>query len=166
MTVNSLIGRPPQGHFIIRELRSSDAQACKVFFGHLDRQDIRTRFATIHFSIDKFLPKLTGPNKGVAFAAFDAAAMILGVINLAHLNSNSSEVAIIVRPDYKRRGIGRSLVARALQYAEHDGLYQVIGYVSVENLATLALAHAMGFQRIRLDRFFIEVSRSISLKHV
>jgi len=165
-TINSLAGRPLQSHFTIRELLSSDAQACKVFIHHLDRQDIRMRFASLHLSIDHFLLAPTGANEGVAFAALDAAEMILGVVNLAYLNSDSAEIAVIVRSDYKRRGIGRSLVAHAIQWAEGNGLSQVIGYVPVENKAVLALARVIGFQSSRWDSFLIEVSRSISSKPV
>lgn len=166
MTMNSLIGRPPRVHFTISELRTSDAHACNVFSHHLDRQDIRMRFASLHFSIRHILPGLTGANEDAAFAAVDAAEMILGVVNLAYLISDSAEVAVIVRSDYKRRGIGRSLLAHAIQRAEYDGLSRLIGYVLAENRAMLALARAMGFQSIRRDEFFIEIRRSISSRPV
>jgi GNAT superfamily N-acetyltransferase len=166
-TMNSLIVRAAHGHFTIRELRAADAQACDVFFRHLDREDIRMRFASLrHFSIHDFLPRLNRVNANVAFAAFDAAEMILGVINLVDLSYDSAEVAVIVRSDYKRRGVGGSLLAHVIQRAECDGRSRLIGYVLAENQAMLALARVMGFQSTRWDSFFIEVSRSISSKPV
>jgi GNAT superfamily N-acetyltransferase len=162
---NSPIVRPVHGHFIIRELHAPDADACDVFFHHLDRTDIRMRFASSrHFSIHDFLPGLGRVNAGLAIAAFNAAEMILGVLNLVRLNSDSAEVAVIVRSDRKRRGIGRSLIAHVIQRAEDDGLSQLNGYVLAENQPMLALARVMGFQSSRWDSFFIEVRRSISSK--
>jgi acetyltransferase len=152
-----------QGHVTICELRPSAAQACSVFFHHLDRQDIRMRFASPRrFLLDDFVPGQSGATAGVAFAAMDAAATILGVVNLADLRSDAAEAAVIIRSDYKRRGIGRSLLAHAIGWAAGKGLSHVDGYVLAENQAMLALARAMGFQRTRWDSDFIRVTRPVS----
>lgn len=156
--MNSPIVRPSRGRFTIRELRASDVQACNVFFDHLDRHDVRMRFASPRtFSFHHFLPGLARTDEGVAFAAVDAAEMILGVVTLVYLNSGSAEVAVIVRSDYKRRGIGSSLLGHIIQRAEDDGLSELVGYVLAENQAMLALARVMGFQSSRWDSFFSEV---------
>lgn len=152
--------------FAIRELRAPDARARCVFVQHLDPQDIRMRFASSHVSVHHIFPGLAGAHEGSAFAALDSAQTILGVVNLAWLSSDTAEVAVIVRSDYKRRGIGRALLAHALQWAEDRGLTHVVGHVLPENEAMLALARVMGFQNIGWDSIFFEVWRRVSAKAV
>jgi len=160
--LNSPLGRCLRGKLSIRELRGADAPECENFFHHLDREDIRMRFASAHFSFRYFLPGPTGTGEGVAFAALDAAATILGVIHLADLDGASAEVALIVRSDCQRRGIASLLLAHAIHWAASKGLAQLIGLVLTENRAMLALAQRMGFHNRRRDGYFVEIARPIS----
>ena len=106
----------------IRELRISDTRACTVFIQHLERQDLRMRFASPHFSIDHFLPGCVGALRRASFAAFQGARTILGIANLIHLNPDKGGAAVIVRSDYKRHRIGRSLLAQVMQSARDAGM--------------------------------------------
>lgn len=157
--IHSLCGG---SHFAVRELLTSDAQACNVFLDHLDPQDVKLRFGSLHSTPRYLLPSRGAANQGAAFGALDAAGAILGVANLEYVNSDLAEAAVIVRSDYKRHGIGRSLLEQTIKRAVEDGASQVTGYVLAENKAMLSLARAMGFQSIRWDEFYIEVSWLIS----
>lgn len=149
--------------FMIRDLQASDARACELFFKSLDSHDVRMRFASPKaFSVDLFLPGSGGTAAGVAFAAVDPMDAVLGVINLVCLSSDSAEVAIVIRSDRKRRGIGRSLLAHVIQRASRDGLTQLLGHVLAENRPMLALARRMGFRSLRWNSFSIVVSRPLS----
>lgn len=161
-TTTSLRGRPPEDLFIIRALDESDAEACDRFCRQLDRDDIRRRFGTLRCPSRNFLPVHDGASERVAFAALDGSQDILGVLSLSHLSAGLAEVAVIVRSDHKRRGIGRSLLAHAIEYAEQDGLAQLVGYVIAGNAPMLALARQMGFRSLRWDEFLVEVRRSVS----
>jgi GNAT superfamily N-acetyltransferase len=166
-TINSPIVRPPHGQSSIRELRTAGAQACNVFVEHLNRHDTRRRFASSWtYSFHHFLPGFARAHEGMAFAAVDATEMILGVVTLAYLNCHSTEIAVIVRSDCERCGIGRSLLAHVVQRAGDDGLSELVGYVLVENQAMLALARVMGFQSSRWDSLFFEVRQLVSAKEV
>jgi GNAT superfamily N-acetyltransferase len=145
----------------IRELRASDAQACYVFFKHLHPDDVRMRFASPRaYSFSLFLPCIAG--RSLAFAAVNAADMIVGVANLVHLSPSTAETALAVRSDHKRRGIGRSLLGQVLRHAEEDGLSQLSGSVLADNKEMLAFAEAMGWRRIGRNGLFIIVGRQIS----
>jgi len=158
-TSNARTLRPPPCLFAIRELGIDDLPACNLFFSRLDPQDVRLRFGSLRFSMSAFLPGFTGAPEGVAFAAWDAAGMILGIVTLASLSTAAAELAVIVRSDCKRRGIGRALLAHAIRWADGHGLSHILGYVLVENKAMLALARALGFQPVRWDSSFFEVRR-------
>ncbi len=162
MSVHSLIIRPPHGPFTIRELGASDTEACRVFVDHLDRQDIRLRFATQHVSMDYLVPALGGASEDVAFAALDASEAILGVVNLARLNAAVAELAVMVRSDCKRRGLGRSLLVHALGCAAARAQSQVFGLVLVENEPMLALARNLGFETARWDGLYVEVRSALT----
>lgn len=153
-----------RGSFTIRNLRASDAQACERFFRHLDPQDVRMRFAGRRgYSTDLFLPETDRTFATAAFAAVDPTDAVLGILNLVTLGPDTAEIAIIVRSDRKRRGIGRSLLAHVIQRAPPTGVTQFIGYVLAENQPMLALAQTMGFIRLKREAFFIIVRRSLSL---
>ena len=153
-----------RGSFSIRNLRTSDAQACEHFFGHLDPQDVRMRFAGRRgYSTDLFLPETDRAFDSAAFAAVDPTDAVLGILNLVSLGRDTAEAAVIVRSDRKRRGIGRSLLEHVIQRSPSTGITQFIGYVLAENKPMLALAQSIGFIRLRREGFFIIVRRSLTL---
>jgi len=152
----------PSPNFDIRALLIDDQEACERFCQQLDVGDIRMRFASPQAAIQYVLPGLSGPGSDVAFAAIEAAGSIVGIVNLAVLESDMAEVALIVRSDRKRCGIGRALLTRAIAHSQSIGIAQLAGYVLAENRPMLELARSMGFESRRWDRFFIEVSRSIA----
>lgn len=157
-----LIDRPSQAGLKIHELRASDALACNSFTQRLESHDLRMRFASLHYSINYLIPELAGVKSGAVLAAVDAAGEILGIVNLAYLGPDSAELAIIVRSDCKRRGIGRLLIAGAIQQARENGLSLIIGYVLAENKVALSFAQAMEFRFIRFDDLFVEVNFPVS----
>jgi acetyltransferase len=152
-------GSPPFREIDCRELQVSEKRACEEFFRHLDPQDIQTRFGSARISVE---PMCCEPPGRHAFAAFDVSREILGVSHLAYLSSGSAEIAIVVRSDCKRRGVGRSLLAYVILWAEHRGLSEIISYVDANNHAALALASAMGFQGAQWDLYLCELTLSVA----
>jgi len=153
---------PRQSSFVIRALRAAEAEACEAFCSELDWRDISMRFGSRHFSIAHFLPDRDPPTTRISLAAVDAAEMILGILNLAYLSASSAEIALIVRTDCKRRGIGRSLVAHAIDWANTHHVSLLVGHVSAENRAALSLARAMRFESVKWDSFSVEVRRLLA----
>lgn len=145
--------------FMIRDLHDSDARACELFFTSLDSHDVRMRFA----SPRTYSSGLFFRDSGAAtVAAVDPMDAVLGIVNVVPLSADSAEIAIIIRSDVKRRGIGRSLLAHVIERMSRDGFKQLLGHVLAENQPMLALARRMGFQSLRWDSLFVVVSRALS----
>ncbi|MGH7015102.1 MAG: GNAT family N-acetyltransferase [Stellaceae bacterium] len=119
------------------------------------------RFGLLRLSAQHRISELVRPNPGIAFAALDAAGTILGILSLGFQGGDIAEIAVTVRSDCKRRGIGRALLEYGIEWAERHGLTQLIGYVLAENRAMLALAHRMGFQAVLADPYHLELRRSV-----
>ncbi len=147
------------GSVVIRELCSADRGACAQFLSRVDRHDLRMRFSAMQSCALQFLAGAGG--RDTALAAEQEGAGILGIVNIAGLGSGSAEVALIVRSDQQRRGMGRALLTHALRWAEARGVARLLGYVSVENKPMLALARSMGCQLVRWDSYYIEASRLV-----
>lgn len=144
---------------MIREFRKLDSAAFDAFASRLERPDIGLRFGALSLSADYFLPK---DPAGTAFAAVDGGCAILGILNLEPLNAEAIEMALIVRSDRKRRGIGRALVARAIRWAEARGLSEMIAYIQPENGAAVALVREAGFQGVARIDLFIAMRRLLA----
>lgn len=81
----------------------------------------------------------------------------------------SVEASIYVRHDMHRRGIGRALLQDLIQRARNLGHHTLIGGVSADQTASLALQESLGFQRVahlkevgykfgqRLDVIFLQL---------
>ena len=145
--------------FRIREWRPSDRPHQDTFLRHLARDDIRMRFGVTHLFAEDLFPATASARRGSAFAAWDGSDAIVGVANLMLLDAASAELAVIVRSDRKRRGLGRALIVHSLRSAALRGLVRVVGYVLAENTPMLTLARAMDFRCVHRDASLVEVSR-------
>jgi L-amino acid N-acyltransferase YncA len=84
----------------------------------------------------------------------------------------SVEASIYVRHDMHRRGIGRALLLDLIQRSRELGFHTLIGGVSADQTASLALQENLGFQRVahfkevgykfgqRLDVIFLQLMLS------
>jgi acetyltransferase len=75
------------------------------------------------------------------------AAEFAAVVHLAADPDNErAEFAILVRSDLHRRGIGRVLMTRLIEYARARHLTEIFGHVLRENMAMLGLCGTLGFE--------------------
>ena len=84
----------------------------------------------------------------MAFISFDPAEpeAIIGVARLmADPDVHSAEYAIIVRTDWKGRGLGYALMNRLLNFASERGIATIFGEVLRENHSMLNMARDLGF---------------------
>jgi acetyltransferase len=123
----------------IRRLRPDDLGAYVRFAHRLEPEDVRLRFGRILRWTDDCVRAIL--DKGEAFAAFDRLGEILGVARLVE-----GEVALIVRSDLKRHGIGRALLDRLVAHAVEHGMSELVGHFLAENHPAIALAHGAGFR--------------------
>jgi len=58
----------------------------------------------------------------------------------------TAELSIYVAPSYQRRGIARTLLARAIERSPSFGLRTLVGFIFGHNHASLALFGSFGFE--------------------
>ena len=72
---------------------------------------------------------------------------MIGVVRLhAEPNHESREFAIIVRSDFKRRGLGWTLMQLIIEYARSVGVRAIEGRTLHENKAMLKICQKFGFE--------------------
>ncbi|MDW6022523.1 GNAT family N-acetyltransferase [Mesorhizobium sp. BAC0120] len=146
------------GTIHIRELHATEERACEAFFRRLDRDDIHYRFGAPRSSGAYLLPRRKGADCSLAFAAVDGTQNILAIANVECLSTDAAEVALIVRSDLKRRGLGSAMLAHVVCWAEHSRVRRLTGFVLPDNTAMLRLASTMGFRCVGRDPTLIELS--------
>jgi GNAT superfamily N-acetyltransferase len=57
----------------------------------------------------------------------------------------SAEIALVVRDDWQRKGIGTYLLKRLVGIGKQDAIHKFIGYVLPENTGMLTTVHHSGF---------------------
>jgi acetyltransferase len=148
----------PRGRYVIRRLASSEGEACDAFFDRLHRHDVRWRFGGPRSSGDCLLPDRVATRPSLAFAAARPSGEILGVLNIEYLDPATAEIALIVRSDLKRRGIGSALLSHTMRWSKAAGLRRLVGHVMAENKVMLRLAIAAGFRCAGGDQVLVELS--------
>ncbi len=146
-------GRP----VLVRPIRPDDAAGLRAGFRRLTPHDVRMRFL-------QSLPDLSPAqaayltridyDRHMALVAIgqdrDGGMDGWGVARLvADAQGAAAELAIVVRSDVQRQGIGSLLIARLLAYAGARGFGQIWGDVLAENQVMLAMAAKRGFRIAR-----------------
>lgn len=96
----------------------------------------------VHTAAGWLLPRLPG---GVGLVAIAADGRAVGTVTLNRLDTETGEVALIVVPEWRRRGVGRRLLEAALGHASG----RVVATVGADNLPALRLAAAAGARPCR-----------------
>jgi len=135
----------------MRPVKPEDEPLLLSFLERIEQDDIRLRFFSPikHFS-HQFVARLTQLDYGrtIAFLAFDqVTGEILGVVRLhADPDHKEAEFAILIRSDFKGRGLGTALMEFAIKYGRTDNLQAITGQILRENQAMLTLCRELGFE--------------------
>jgi GNAT superfamily N-acetyltransferase len=99
---------------------------------HVSREDLRLRFFdSIREFSPQFIAGLIDAFGVTAFVAFDeASSEMLGVVWL-HFDElrETGEYAILLRSDFKGRGLGWHLMQLIIEYAKAEGLSRIDGQI-------------------------------------
>jgi acetyltransferase len=137
------------GAALLRPILPQDAASVRALVENLSPEDARLRFFTpLRTLAPAQLARLTqiDYDREMAFALFDEAGALLAVARLAADPDNrQAEFAIVVRSDLHRRGIGRLLMMRLIDYARTRHVGALAGDVMAENAAMLGLGKDLGF---------------------
>ncbi|WP_245589251.1 bifunctional acetate--CoA ligase family protein/GNAT family N-acetyltransferase [Chitinimonas koreensis] len=138
---------------LLRPIRPEDEPAHREFFESLSPADIRARFfAAVRPAHDQ-LARFTQIDyeREMAFVAVrrdaDGRTRTLGVARAVSDPDNLvAEFAVVVRSDLKRRGLGRALLTRLVEYCRGRGTGTLFGQTLAGNLAMRRLAESLGFE--------------------
>lgn len=132
----------------VRRVEITDLARCVEFARLLHPDDIRLRFGRLVALGDAgAFRRLFGldDRKIETAGLFDLSGQILGLATVAWVRPGTAEVALIIRSDLQRRGLGATLLANVIDDA-HAGFNLLIAYVGYGNLPMRRLARRFGFE--------------------
>ena len=89
------------------------------------------------------LRRLLEPAGGLTLLALDAGDEVIATASLL-AEGDLGEVALLVRDDWQRRGLGTALLRRLLAHAERSGLAAVVAHTGADNVAMLRTLRRLG----------------------
>src|SRR5579863_7241587 len=139
--------RRPAITVIDRPLRESEWDLLRTFVRRTKREDLRLRFGhPLDFGDEATLRRVFDIMAGTGEIAWllDETAAIAGLAHRVMVSRSEAEIALIVRSDLQRTGIGEFLLRGILARSARQGLQTLSGLVLLENRAMLGLAAKIG----------------------
>jgi GNAT superfamily N-acetyltransferase len=133
----------------LRRMGMTDLPRCREFAKLLHRDDIRRRFGRpVALDDADTFRRLFGldDNRVETIAALDLSGQILGLVTIARTDATIAELALVVRSDVQRRGLGATLLVHAIKNARAAGLRELVGCFSHDNVPVRRLARRFGFE--------------------
>lgn len=140
--------------WVLRPIRSDDAAAYAAFIEKTEAPDIEFRFfRRLRRLPARDLARYTqiDYDREMAFVAATPAGPSAGEISgevraFTYPDGSTAEFAILVRSDVQRRGLGRALLGKMIDYCRSRGVAALIGQIRGDNAAMIALARACGLE--------------------
>lgn len=136
--------------FHVRPVEPSDKDALAEFFTHVSHDDLRFRFLSpIPEVRDSRLDDLVNVDHDhkedyLAFDIDDKTVIASAMVG-ANDDKSEAEVAIVVRSDYKHRGMSWTFLKYVIDQARQSGIKKLQSIESRQNHAAIELEKEMGF---------------------
>jgi len=99
----------------------------------------------------------------LALIAMDEEGNSIGIGRYeGNQNSESAEVAIVVDPQWRGRGVGGLLLAHLEPHARSVGIRQFVGLYQPDNTAVAALLKSLGYERAPMTDGLVSVTKSLT----
>jgi RimJ/RimL family protein N-acetyltransferase len=146
---------------VIRELYETERADMLALLTELDDSDRYRRFgrSMADAAVRDYVAGIAW-RAGLVLGAFDAAARLVGVLELADLPDGACEIAVVVARALRGQGIGTALMDRALLKAKVRGRERVVLLCQVDNEPMRRLARSAGLHATQADG---EVEGSLDL---
>lgn len=135
--------------FDVRPVRAADEQSFGDFFRHLTPQDLRFRFLSTRKIDDDLIRGMTRVDHDLSerFVALlpGTDTVIASALLATDPARERGEVAVAIRPEYKRRGISWTLLEHVTRHAAARGFKRIESIESRDNEAAISLEQEMGF---------------------
>jgi acetyltransferase len=139
----------PEINISDRPLHEAEWDKVRRFVRRINRTDLRLRFGRTLDLRDEVIMRrafdIDGRSGMVAWLP-DETADIAGISHQIMLPRSEAEVALLVRSDLKRIGIGEFLLRDIVMRSKAQGLKRLVGFIGRENRAMLCLAAKVGFE--------------------
>lgn len=141
------IGGVSERRVTAASLTDSDLASIRDFVRNLTADDLRWRFGRpIDLNDPLTLWRVFGLNTDAEIGlAIDGGKVVTGVWHRCLVGPSMAEIAVVVRSDWKRRGVGTYLLKRVIARAQDEQLRVLCGHVLRENRIMVNLATKMGF---------------------
>ncbi len=131
-----------------RPLSGSDWSLMRAFLRRIHRDDLRRRFGHPFDIEDETTARRlfdVRAGSGEISWVMDATGTIAGVTHRVLVSPDEAEMAVLVRSDCQRRGVGEFLVRALLRRAARQHLKTLYAVVQRDNRAVLQLAAKIGY---------------------
>lgn len=139
---------------VLRAIEPGDVAAMQRCFTRLSPEDIRRRF--LHAMSELPAPMAQrlcriDPALETAFVLMDESVKPAEMRGVGRIYvdeaSDSAEFSVLVEQDWSRLGLGALLMQRLVDDCRRRGLYELWGYVLLENRPMLELCKELGFSQ-------------------
>lgn len=135
----------------LRQVTGADALLVTELFDGLSQEDMRFRFLSSlrHLPPDQLAAMIgTDHRHSEHMLAFhgDPAVLVASLMIVADQHMQEAEVAIAVRPEFKDRGIGWTLLKHATDLARDRGIRRLRSIESRANHQAMEVERALGFR--------------------
>jgi N-acetylglutamate synthase-like GNAT family acetyltransferase len=147
-----------------RALTEREWEKVRAFVCRTSRESLRLRFGqAVDFHDERTLRRFMDVDSasGEMIWILEQGGNVCAIAHLVRLSPDQAEVALIVRSDRARRGIGERLLRVALARAAHHDLKTVSALVLYENTAMLRLARKLGFEVRKSSGLVVELERDL-----
>jgi N-acetylglutamate synthase-like GNAT family acetyltransferase len=134
---------------ITHALTEPDWDKVRAFVRRTSRESLRLRFGQVaDFRDERTLRRFVDIDGGSGEMVWvlDEGGAICAMAHLVRLSPTQAEIALIVRSDRARRGIGERLLRLTIARAVQHDLKTLTALVLYENTAMLRLARKLGFE--------------------
>ena len=138
----------------------------RAFVRRMERDDLRLRFGSPRDFRDEVILRQSfdiEAGGGEMAWVLDDAAAIAGMSHRIKVSRSQAEIALIVRSDLKRLGIGEFLLWQMVTRARRQGLGALTGLVLWENRAMRRLAAKVGAVPRQVGASTMELTLEIDL---
>jgi len=149
---------------VTRSLSESDWDMIRAFVRNIEQNDLRLRFGGAFDSHDEdSLRRRFGvnPNSGEIAWLLDERSSIAGISHRVVVSQFEAEIALIVRSDLKRRGIGTRMLNSLIRRSTEERLQTLSAFILYENRAMLNLARKAGFVARATLGFNVELALAL-----
>jgi GNAT superfamily N-acetyltransferase len=133
---------------IRRALVEAEWRQVRAFVRRTAADDLRLRFGrALNFQNEPILRQFFDvmPGSGEIAWVGDEAGAIAGMVHRIRQSPEEAEIALLVRSDLKRRGIGEFLTEVMIARSAREGVKRVKAFALWENRAVLRLGARLGF---------------------